>query len=209
MVVVTSIVSVTVIVPSLTEKMQCPLLCGVTVNCPEPLAGEIVAIPLHELVAPVAGVVAVKFPVKPASDAPNVFAFAAPVAVNAKLLGVSVMAPGLAVALGVGDAVAVGVGDAVADGDGDGDEVRAGVGVGLGAAEETGVAVAAGVGVAVAVGVATAAVPPELLQPIVPAAITTAKPAPQSTVRQIDASGSRWTMETSATGRRKPPPVVI
>jgi len=206
-VVVTSIVSVTVVVPSLTEKMQCPLLCGVTVNCPEPLAGEIVAIPLHELVAPVAGVAAVKFPVKPASDAPNVFAFAAPVAVNAKLLGVSVTAPGLAVALGVGDAVAVGVGDAVADGDGD--VVRAGVGVGLGAAEETGVAVTAGVGVAVAAGVATAAVPPELLQPIVPAAIATAKPAPQSTVRQIDASGSRWTMETSATGRRKPPPVVI
>jgi hypothetical protein len=73
-VVVTSIVSVAVCVPAAIEKMQCPLLCGVTENDPEPVAGVIVAMPLHEFVSPADGVVAVKLPVNPVSDAVTVWA---------------------------------------------------------------------------------------------------------------------------------------
>ncbi len=167
MVVVTSIVSVALSVPSVTANVQCPLLCGVTVNVPVPLAGEMVAIPLHEFTAPVAAVVALKLPVKPAAEALKVCAFAPPVAMNAKLLGVSVTALG------------------------------AGVAVGVGAPDETGVAVGVAVGEPVAVGGATVAVPPELLQPIVPAAIATTDAAAQSAVRRISAFESQWNIVTS------------
>ena len=80
---------------------------------PVPLAGEIVAIPLHEFAAPAAAVVAANEPEKPASDAVNVCALPEPVARKDKLDGVSVG--------GAGDAVGDGVGDAVGDGDGVGD----------------------------------------------------------------------------------------
>jgi hypothetical protein len=96
--VVTSIVSTALRVPSLTENVQWPFLSGVTVNVPEPLAGEIDAIPLHESADPAAAVVAVKLPLNPGSDAVNGAVAPVPVAVKLRFEGVSAMLAGAAVA---------------------------------------------------------------------------------------------------------------
>jgi hypothetical protein len=145
-VVVTLIVSVAVWVPSLTVKVQPPFDTGVTVNVFGELDGEIVAMPLHELVVPVAGVVTVKVPEKPVSVALNVCAAPLPVAMNERVGGVSTMELGFGVAVGVGLGVGVGVGVAVGFGVG----VAVGVGLGVGDALDRGVG--EGVGLAVGVG---------------------------------------------------------
>jgi hypothetical protein len=173
-VVVTSIVSVADRVPSLAVNRQWPTATGVTLNVPLPLAGETVAIPLHEFVVPLAAVLTVNVPLKPASVAVKVCAAPAPVVMNERADGARLM---VGIGDGVGDGVAVepGVGDGVGDGvavepgvgDGVGDGVGEAVAVGeaVGGTEDPGVGdgvgepVTAGVGV----GVATAtveAVPP-------------------------------------------------
>jgi hypothetical protein len=112
-VVVTSIVSVTDWVPSLTVKTQWPAATGVTLNVPLPLAGETVAIPVHEFVVPAAAVLTVNVPVNPASVAVKFCAAPAPVAANESAGGVKLAAPvlagGVGVALGTGVALATGV----------------------------------------------------------------------------------------------------
>jgi hypothetical protein len=122
-VVVTSIVSVTDWVPSLTVKTQWPAVTGVTLNVPLPLAGEMVAIPLHEFAAPLAAVLTVNVPVKPVSVAVKLCAAPAPVAANDSAEGARFTA---AVLTGVGEAVGVGAADGVALGTG----VAVGVGPG-------------------------------------------------------------------------------
>ncbi len=125
-------------------KVQPPFETGVTVKVFVELAGEIIAIPLHEFFAPVDAVVAVKLPLNPVSVAANVCAFALPVAVKSRVLGESSI--GFGEGLGVGVAVGVGEGVGVAVGLGDG------LGVGDGVGEAVGLALGRGVGLAVAVG---------------------------------------------------------
>jgi len=105
-VVVTSIVSIADWVPSLTVKTQWPAAAGVTLNVPPPLGGETVAIPLHELVPPLAAVLTVNVPANPASVAVKLCAAPAPVATNESPDGARPIADGVAVGAGV----AVGVG---------------------------------------------------------------------------------------------------
>ena len=138
MVVVTSIVSVADRVPSLTVNRQWPAATGVTLNVPLPLAGETVAIPLHEFVVSLAAVLTVNVPLKPASVAVKVCAAPAPVVMNERADGARLM-------VGVGDGVGDGVGEAVA------------VGEAVGVTEDPGVGVGVGVGVAT---VTVEAVPP-------------------------------------------------
>jgi len=176
-VVVTSIVSVADRVPSLTVKTQWPAATGVTLNVPLPLAGETVAIPLHEFVVPLAAVLTVNVPLKPASVAVKVCAAPAPAVMNERADGARAIAEEPGVGDGVGDGVAEepGVGDGVGDGvavepgvgDGVGDGVGEAVTVGeaVGVTEDPGVGdgvgepVTAGVGVGVATATAEA-VPP-------------------------------------------------
>jgi hypothetical protein len=167
-VVVTSIVSVTDWVPSLTVKTQWPAATGVTLNVPLPLAGETVAIPLHEFVAPAAAVPAVNVPVNPVSVAVKLCAAPAPVATNDSAEGARFTAAVLTG--GVGEGVAVGAPD----------------GVGLG----SGVAVGLGPGTVVLV-------PPEPLQPTTSAAKSTTE-KPRHTSIAVQSPSSRGTMATVA-----------
>ena len=163
MVVVTSIVSVADRVPSLTVKTQWPAATGVTLNVPLPLAGETVAIPLHEFVVPLAAVLTVNVPLKPASVAVKVCAAPAPAVMNERADGARAIAEEPGVGDGVGDGVAEepGVGDGV--GDGVGEAVTVGEAVGVtedpGVGDGVGEPVTAGVGVGVATATAEA-VPP-------------------------------------------------
>jgi hypothetical protein len=147
-VVVTSIVSVADRVPSLTVKRQWPTATGVALNVPLPLAGETVAIPLHEFVVPLAAVLTVNVPLKPASVAVKVCAAPAPVVMNERADG----ARAIAEEPGVGDGVGDGVGEAVAVGEAVGVTEGRGVGDGVGEAVVVGEGVTDGPGVGDGVG---------------------------------------------------------
>jgi hypothetical protein len=127
-VVVTSIVSVADRVPSPTVKTQWPAATGVTLNVPLPLEGEAVEIPLHEFVVPLAAVLTVNVPLKPASVAVKVCAAPAPVVMNEMAEG----ARAIAEEPGVGDGVGDGVGEAAAVGEAVGVTEGPGVGDGVG-----------------------------------------------------------------------------
>jgi len=142
-VVVTSIVSAANRVPSLTLKTQWPTATGVTLNAPLPLEGETAAIALHEFEVPLATVLTVNVPLKPASVAVKVCAAPAPVVINERAEGARTITdePGVGDAVGVGEGAgeSVVVGDGVAVGDGDTE--APGVGEGVGDAVVVGVGV--------------------------------------------------------------------
>jgi hypothetical protein len=163
---VTSIVSVTDWVPSLTVKTQWPAATGVTLNAPPPLAGETVAIPLHEFVAPLAAVLTVNVPVKPVSVAVKLCAAPAPVATNESAEGARFTAAVLTG--GVGEGVGVGAPDGVAVG--------------------TGVAVGVGPG-------AVVLVPPDPLQPTTSMAMSTTE-KPRHTCIAVQSPSGRGTIAT-------------
>jgi len=119
--------------PPAMVKLQCPAPTGVIVKLEELVVGEMIAMPLHELGCPVAGVVAVNCPPKFDWLAVTVCEFAAPVPANEIALLDSVTLPGAGVVVGADVGVGVGVGVelsvgaavgvAVAEGDTDGNGV--------------------------------------------------------------------------------------